>query len=236
MSETGELIAALFYAGRGAALSHRTAAWWWDLTPTKGDTIHVSVPRRREPTDGLRLHHPRNLVVMRHKRLAVTPPALTLLSFATDASDRELRKSIAEADYRRRTTIVELERVRGRGIPGSATLGAALARHLPELARTASPLENDFLFFCEEHDLPQPLINRRIAGKKVDAYWPEHRVIVELDSVGAHSSAPRRLIDRERDLHLRRLGYTILRYTWHQLHTDPEAVADDLRATLTARC
>ena len=67
----------------------------------------------------------------------------------------------------------------------------------------------------------------------VDAFWPEHRVIVELDSVIAHSSPARRLIDRERDLHLRRLGYTVLRYTWHQVHSTPEAVAADLRATLT---
>jgi hypothetical protein len=52
LTVNGELIAALFYAGEGAALSHATGTWWWDLTG-RPSQIHVSVPRRRHPVDGI---------------------------------------------------------------------------------------------------------------------------------------------------------------------------------------
>ena len=232
LTTEGQLTAALFHAGAGAALSHGTAAWWWELTPIRETRIHVSVPRRRRVDERLIVHHPRELTTMRHRRLVVTPLCRTLLDFAATASARRVRKALAEADFRHGLNPASLLPWLGRGLPGSAALRRAIDAHLPELARTASPMEDDFLFFCEEHGLPTPSANRRIAGKKVDACWPEHRLIVELDSVGAHASAPRRLVDRERDLHLRRLNYTVLRYTWHQLHETPEAVAADLRQML----
>jgi predicted transcriptional regulator of viral defense system len=39
----GRLVAALLYAGRGAVLSHATAAWWWGLISDEPETIDVSV-------------------------------------------------------------------------------------------------------------------------------------------------------------------------------------------------
>lgn len=235
ISEEGRLAAALFHAGSGAALSHPTAAWWWEVTPTHNEAIHVSVLRRRRLDDGLVVHHPRKLVRVIHRKLPVTPLARTLVDFAADAPERAVRKAVAEAEYRHGLDPRALLSVLGRGVPGSAALRSALESHMPELARTASPLEEDFLFFCERYDLRLPLVNRRVEGKKVDAFWPKERLIVELDSISAHGSAPRRLVDRERDLHLRRLGYEVRRYTWHQVQTTPDAVADDLRATLIAR-
>src|SRR5215211_5352400 len=38
----GRLLAAILYAGPGAALSHVSAASWWDLVPYLPDTVHVS--------------------------------------------------------------------------------------------------------------------------------------------------------------------------------------------------
>lgn len=234
LTEESHLVAALFYAGTGAGLSHVNAARWWELTTLQSKAIHISTPTYRRPVEGIVFHRPREIEIVRHRRLPVTPLARTLLDFAAVAPERELRKAIAEADYRWGLSPSALLPLLGRGAPGSAALRAAVDSYLPELARTESDLEDDFLFFCERHDLALPLINRRIEGKKVDAWWPQHGVIVELDSVLAHASAPRRLIDRERDLHLRRLGYTVLRYTWHQVRTRPEAVADDLRRVLDA--
>ena len=200
----------------------------------RGDLIAICVQTRRRPEQGLRIHHPRRLERTFQRKLPVTPLARTLLDFAAVAPERELRKALAEADYRYGLQPDDLRPLLGRGARGSAALRAAIASHLPELARTLSPFEDDFLFFCERYDLPLPLVNRRIAGRKVDGFWPHHRLIVELDSVSAHASAPRRLIDRERDLHLRRHGYTVLRYTWHQVQTNPDAVAADLRQALEA--
>lgn len=232
LSDQSHLVAALFYAGPGSALSHRVGCWWWELTSRRGGRIDLSVVTRRASVEGIRIHRPRKLERVFHREFPVTPVARTLLDFATVAPLVELRKAVAEADFRNLLDFEAVKEVAGRGVPGSAALRAALEAHLPELARTLSPNEDDFLFFCERYALPRPLVNRRVAGMKVDALWPEQRVIVELDSVVAHGSPARRLTDRERDLHLRRLGYIVLRYTWHQLHATPELVAGDLRATL----
>src|SRR2546421_122210 len=40
----GRMIAALLYAGPGAALSHTTAAWLWSLIDAEPTRIHVTVP------------------------------------------------------------------------------------------------------------------------------------------------------------------------------------------------
>jgi predicted transcriptional regulator of viral defense system len=234
LTEESHLVAALFYAGPGSALSHRIGCWWWGFTSNRGATIDISAMTRRSSVEGIRIHRPRRLERVFHRQLPVTPVARTLVDFASIAHFRELRKALAEADFQRLLDPDAIRAVMGRGVPGSAALRAALECHLPELARTLSPNEDVFLFFCEQHDLPLPLVNHRVAGKKVDAFWPDHRVIVELDSVIAHSSPARRLVDRERDLHLRRLGFTVLRYTWHQLHATPELVAAELRTTLAA--
>jgi hypothetical protein len=57
----------------------------------------------------------------------VTPVARTLLDVATAAPLRDVRRAIAQADYRNLITPAELEAVMGRGVSGSATLRAALA-------------------------------------------------------------------------------------------------------------
>ena len=57
-------------------------------------------------------------------------------------------------------------------------------------------------------------------------------MIVELDSRLAHSQPAKVERDRQRDLVLRRAGFKVRRYTWHQVTNRAEAVIDDLRAAL----
>ena len=45
----GQLLAALFHAGPGSALSHTTASWWWGITTTAPTTIHIATPNRPSP-------------------------------------------------------------------------------------------------------------------------------------------------------------------------------------------
>ena len=76
-----------------------------------------------------------------HERLPLTHPAQTLLDIAGVVRFMELRRALAEAEYRRLVTLAEVEAVLGRGRPGSAALRAALDCHLPQLARTRSRME-----------------------------------------------------------------------------------------------
>jgi hypothetical protein len=63
---------------------------------------------------------------------------------------------LAEAEYRRLVRVEDVERMLGRGRPGSAVLRAALERHQPRLARTKSDMEDVFLLLCEKRSIPIP--------------------------------------------------------------------------------
>lgn len=129
------------YAGPRAVLSHTTAAWVWSLIETEPTRIHVTVPGRRRSLPNVRIHHSRNVDPVHSLGLPVTSVARALLDLAGVVTFRQLRRAVAEADYRGLLNADELAAVLGRGRRGSGALGRALAVHLPELAQTLSVLE-----------------------------------------------------------------------------------------------
>ena len=225
----GRLAAALFYAGKGSALSHTTAGWWWGMLGAAPTRLHVSTPGKRGSLRDVRIHSRRTTERIMHKGLPVTRPAQTLLDMASDLRFNDLRRALAEAEYRKLVTIREVAAALGRGKPGSAALGAALEDHLPQLAQTRSHMEEVFAHLCDSHLLAQPRFNARIAGYIVDAVWPAQKVVVELDSRSAHSTTRTIENDHRRDLALRAAGLTVLRYTWRQLRDEPQLVIADVR-------
>jgi hypothetical protein len=140
-----------------------------------------------------------------------TTVARTLLDLAATLPFADVRRARAEADHRRLLRPQEVERVLGRGRPGSAALRGAVERHLPALAETLSALEERFLILCESSGMTPPEVNVTLAGLKVDALWRGQRVIVELDGHEAHSYPAAAERDRRRDLILRGAGYKIRR-------------------------
>ncbi len=113
-----------------------------------------------------------------------------------------------------------------------AELARHRAPHLDIVKRSRSDLELLFLVLCEDHDLPRPLVNHRVAGHRVDFFWPEQRLAVETDSWTYHRGSVAFEGDHERDLALRARGITTRRYTGAQLEAAPDAVAADLRDAL----
>jgi very-short-patch-repair endonuclease len=229
LAREGELAAAVFYAGPGSALSHVTAAWWHGMLQAQPTRLHVSAPGKRRSLPHVRVHCRRDLERTWHKRLPLTHPAQTLLDIASVVRFMELRRALAEAEYRRLVTLAEVGSVLGRGRPGSAALRVALDCHLPQLARTRSRMEELFVLLCERHSLTPPAVNARVAGWTVDAVWFDQRIAVELDSHAAHGTPAAIAEDRRRDLELRAAGFTVLRYTWRQLTEDGDVVIADLR-------
>lgn len=223
------MAAALFYAGPGAALSHVTAGWWSGILKAEPRRLHVCSPARRRSLESVRVHCRRTIERVWHKRLPVTPPAHTLLDIASVVRFTELRRALAEAEYLRLLTLDEVAAVLGRGRPGAAALRAALQCHRPELARTKSLMEEKFVLLCERYCLIPPEVNVWIGRWQVDAVLFEHKIAVELDSRVAHDLPSRLEEDHQRDLELRALGYTVLRYTWRQLRDEPDLVVADLR-------
>ncbi len=95
-------------------------------------------------------------------------------------------------------------------------------------------LEDDFLQFCERFGLPRPLVNTRVAGHEVDALFPAHRLIVELDGWEFHSDRGAFESDRDRDADTLAAGFSTLRITHERLTVTPDAEADRLRRILSA--
>src|SRR6202011_519950 len=101
LSTEGRLVAALFCAGPGAALSHSTAAWWWRLIEHEPVRIEISAPRDTRSLPAVLIHHPRHLKRTEHRGLPTTTVAQTLLDFAVSAPPDRLSRALSEPDFRR---------------------------------------------------------------------------------------------------------------------------------------
>jgi predicted transcriptional regulator of viral defense system len=231
-SYEADLIAAVLYAGPGAMLSHVTAAWWWRLTDRQPILIDVSSPKRFDSPPGLRIHSRRSLDRISHNRIPVTTIPQTLLDVAATESLDTVRYMLAEADYHRLIDFGRIEEILGRGKPGSARLRQAIEIHNPDLARTKSPVEREFLALCEESGIPRPLVNVRVCGFRVDCFWPEHRLVVELDGRKGHSTERQVARDHGRDLKLRAARIAVRRYARRQIAEQRKLVVSDLWAAL----
>jgi hypothetical protein len=227
-----DLAAALLYAGPGASLSHATAAWWWGLTQRHPQVIEVSTSRQCGSEEGVQVHKRRSVERVLHNGIAVTTVPQTLLDYASQASFEDVRYVLAEADYHRLVDLDAVRRAAGRGRPGSGLLRRALAVHWPDLARTRSKLERDFLLLIEAGGLPRPLVNVKVCGLMVDCFWPEQRLAVELDGLQGHGTERQVGRDHGRDLRLRVAGIVVRRYGSVQVYREPAAVLADMRSIM----
>ena len=162
----------------------------------------------------------------------MTTVAQALLDFATCAPLNRVRYAVAQAEYHELLGLDTIRRILGRGKPGSAKLGHALERHLPQLARTRSEMERVFLPLCERGGLPMPEVNVMVGGELVDALWRDAQVVVELDGYRGHRTRAQIEKDRAKDLRLRAAGFMVLRYTWEQITDETGQVLADLRRAL----
>ena len=231
----GQLLAAILYAGPGAALSHASAAHRWELLPYLPITIDVVSPRQRRSLSEVRIHRAARVDRLLHRGLPVTPISRTLLDFASVASLARVRKAVAEADFQRLIDLKSIDAITGVGRPGSAKLRRALSSHRPEYARTLSPAEDLLLDLCRRHRLPFPEVNVPIGSDKVDALWRDARLIVEVDGGDGHATRAQMQRDRERELRLRGAGFSVFRYSGRQVTRERPAVAADIRRALRSR-
>ena len=83
--------------------------------------------------------------------------------------------------------------------------------------------------------MPAPVTNTRLLGFEVDALFPEHRLIVELDGAEFHLDRYAFESDRDRDAELLAAGYVTVRITWERLKLQPAREAERLRRILRNR-
>lgn len=225
IDEKSHWMAAVLACGPGAVLSHGAAAVHWQLLRPLEGPVDVTVPTHsgRERRRGIRIHRcatlgatfqttgsqtrPAPLVTVRD-RIPVTTVARTLVDIRATLAPYLVRRAIRQAEF----------------------LGLALGEIKTD--RTRSDLERYFLRLCRHYGLPLPEVNVLIGGMTVDFLWRTARLVVETDSYATHGGTVAFENDRERDLRLRRLGYSVHRFSERQLRLAPEAVAADVDAAL----
>lgn len=231
-------MAAVLAGGRGAVLSHRSAAALWGLRSTSVTVPDVTVARKRS-RPGIRFHRanlPADEVLRRG--IPVTTVPRTLLDLASVLDRRQLERVVNEAEVRRLTDPLSLDDLLARHPRrhGAATIRAILASGRIGATVTRSELENRFVTFVDRSCLPQPEINVAlfVDGRWIecDCVWRGERLVVELDGQAFHLTQPAFERDRARDRALHAAGWRVVRITWRQLHEEPDAIAADLRHIL----
>jgi very-short-patch-repair endonuclease len=220
--------AALSY-GEGAVISHRTAAELWGLLPPSEEEIHVTVPgRNARPHDGVRVHRVRALAsveISEKHDLPLTSPARTIFDLAATAPPRDTELALAEARIHRLATDRQLHQTvqRHPTAKGAATLKTLLEQE-EDSGYTRSAAERRLRELLRDAGLARPRFNEPLLGYVVDALWPEHRLVVEVDGYAYHRHRKAFENDRRRDQELVAAGYRVIRVTWLQLRDRPISV------------
>lgn len=222
-------MAACLACGRTALVSHRSAGLVWGLLLDEepGELIHVSGPNlvRRRP--GIRVHRCPTLCPAdrtRRSGLPVTTAARTIVDLAADLTDRELERVLAVGRERDLVRPKELRAAmeRARRKPGMKRLRRVLASGRG--GATASVAEELVLGLIRAARLPDPVVHASVAGLQVDFFWPDARLVLEVDGFEFHSSREAFNRDRGRDRRLVERGYRVIRTTWEEVTDDPGAL------------
>lgn len=229
LTREGEWMAAVLACGRGAVLSHESAAALWGVqTDHPGQVIEVSVPEDRRPRQqGVRVHRRASLQasgVAIRKSIPLTSLTCTLIDLAPRFPPDRLEAAINEADkldlIDPATLRERLSEVKTR--PGLANLRQVLDARTFTL--TDTELERRFLPIARETGLPPPRTQQWVNGFRVDFYWPDLGLVVETDGLRYHRTSAQQARDRLRDQAHTAAGLTPLRFTRAQVRFNPAYV------------
>ena len=222
---------AVLACGPGSAVSHVSAGALFEWVENDGGAVDISVPNRsRRQRDGIRVHRPTTLgpedIGLFDKTIPITSPIRTVIDLASVLEYRPLERAVHEAMAQRVVTRDQIAQ-RLNGQRGAAHLATIIAVD-GGLTLTRSEAEELFLAIIRAAGLPQPQVNAKLHGYKVDFYWPEFELVVEIDSGRWHGKPEALERDHRKNAHLRGKGYDVIRYMYSQLQRDRDFVVAEL--------
>ena len=235
LTANGHRMAAVLACGPTAVLSHRSAGVMWELLTTRQRRIDVTVPgTSRMSRPRIHVHRTRDLPAVEITSVdgvPITSVARTICDLAGVLGRRPLERVIEQAHRSSLLDLVAIRHVIDRhpSRRGLRMLRALIDEYSPP-PLTRSELEKKFLELVTAAGLPAPLVNHRVAGYEVDAFWPQWRLVVELDSRAFHSDPRAFESDPIRDARLQRAHCRVLRVTWRRVTRQPRALLADIRA------
>lgn len=229
-----QALAAVLVSGRGAVVSHGSAAVLHGIDGFRPGPVHVTVGGTSARNRLARVHRTGSLDpsdVTRIDHIAVTRPARTLVDLAGLVPTARLAAAVDDALVRRLVTLDGLlSRVdSGAHFRGRAALATVLAAWTPG-PLAGSGAEMGLVRLLRAAGLPPPVRQHEVkAGgrfvARVDLAYPAARLAIELDSFRWHAGQAAFHRDRDRLNRLEAAG-------WRVLHARPGA--DDVVASVKA--
>jgi very-short-patch-repair endonuclease len=223
-------------------VSHRSAAWVWDLLPDERSVVEVSVPRTRGPRlDGVVVHRSRDLVPGHstvRNGIPVTNPLRTMVDLGAVCSRWKVEDVLDRGLMARRFSVAAVEwllnEVARPGRRGCGVLRTVLDERALGTAPPDGLLEPHMARLFRSHALPLATFQHPVpeARAELDFAYPELRLGIEVDGYEVHGTPRAMTADHERHNRLVAAGWTILRFTWHQVVRQPGQVARAIRSTL----
>ena len=246
MTRDASLWAALLHAGKGAQLSHQTAAEILRLTDQRSAYIHATIPasRRVRQVTGVVIHRSSHLEHGWRFARGVPPHTWTeetITDLVNAAADFDEAVSWITAGFQRglasetrlREVFAARGRLRWRGRLDEIIMMAATGTH--------SALEYRYDRDVERaHSLPParrqvPFVKPDGTRGYRDRCYDEYGLVVELDGKRFHDDHDARVRDRRRDNDAAVTAGATLRYGWDHVTRTPCETAAQLFAALRAR-
>jgi very-short-patch-repair endonuclease len=227
-------------------VSHRSAASLWGLLrPT--DVVEVSVagsrrPRLSPPAIVHRIHDLHPSLAVERMSLRVTDPIRTLVDLGLTLRPAAVNGALSQALVSRLVTadqVFQLRKALGRqGRNGTGIIGELIEKRMLTASIEESVLEARLIDLLAASGLPRPSLQHEVwvGGRfvaRVDAAYADQFVAIEVDGYAAHGSPDAFQRDRTRQNELVVAGWTVLRFTWHDIVREPLAVAQAIRRALS---
>ena len=232
LDDEARIRAALLWAGDDAVLSGVAAAWWFGMAEEAPATIGLTVgrDRRPRPRPGVSVRR-RDLPaedLVRWRGLRLTDRPLTVLEAAVELGapgslllDRALQRGVSFPSVYQ----AYCRNLGARGSAGARNILVAAAD------RSASAAERLLVRMLRASGAAGWCCGLHAAGYAIDVAFPASFVAVEVDGWAWHMDAVRAQRDKQRQNVLVQQGWTVLRYTWHDLVGRPrEVLAEIARA------
>jgi very-short-patch-repair endonuclease len=215
-----------------AVVTGHAAAYWHGMLDTPPRQIGITVPRR------MHLRAPPGTVLLRRdlaaedvrwvRDLRVAAPAFAALETALVVGstflDRVLQRHVPFPDIYR----CYCRNLGRRGSSGAAGLLAAAAD------RADSDAERRLVTLLRAAGISGWVLGHRLGPWTIDLAFPDVRVAIEVDGWAWHVEVDRFRNDRRKGNAIVRAGWTLLRFTWHDLHTRPYEVLAEIREVVAA--
>jgi very-short-patch-repair endonuclease len=222
-------MAATLWGGPVTVASDVTAAFLHELIPRRPAPIHVTSDHSLHPRPGFCARHCNliqdDLTVVR--AIPCTSVVRTLVDMCVTCDMRRCEAALDTSLRTGQASISDLvdyaERAACRKVRGSARFKRLLAVRGDDEALAESEFESGFGRLMRKGKLPmgQRQVPRDgVKNGRVDIFYPEQNLVIELDGRKWHSGRREKLRDRRYDNELNISGKRVLRLTWEDMQDE----------------